>query len=661
MGYGCPTTGSCSTSNFFSQIDSGAWVLRYHYERANGNTTWWNNGGYTCGNPSIFYNPGLNPGQNITFIDEDGVPYKNLYLSNAATASFYCYTPHTYNNPSGLYGLPISGTTGRYYSGSYNFVINFERWFGSSQSSPAFKSSSNSTIYFSINGYKLVVPQMAVLQDHGISPESIQTVSQSIADSIPAPPIESGISTTLGHIVKTTSDSDADGGSIYVISVGKRYQLSSMEQFNKFGFSEANISYLPYDYVTGIKSGGILSNYVTTPQTAVFEVDNSKKRLIFEYSSFIQRNPSGSSSMLSYYLADSIPSGKPISDRPILFKYNNSSLVYIYNNSNYYPVNTYDAFSCWGLNTGRIPLYAPILNGYVEPIVPSNEINCVVKGPTLNDTSIISRGKRLSVPESYELFLTAPYFSDIYALSNQINPSGGILRKYIKSSDSAPIWLIETGQKRIIPSYSSFKKLVPDGSSFDTLSPSVVSSIDTGAMKLAEGSIVKSNTSPAVNIIIGNQRLLYGYNEFVGYRNSWANIETYPAATLDAAYPSAPTMINKYLLDRVTDKVYLVDPNGCFLLSNSLLTDFGKNKTDLSISQGYEASSFTSLNVSTCLNGSTFVKQPGQSTVYWISGGTKHLISKWTTLVQKAGTNNPYVITVAPEVLNDLVTGDPLN
>lgn len=135
MGYGCPTSGSCSDgSNFFYQVDNGVWALRYHYERAKGNLNWWSpSTSWVCGTEKAYYKPNLYPGQNVQFYDEDGVHYRTLFLSNAASSALYCYTPHTYNNPQGLYGLPIYGTTGRYYTGSYNFVYWFDAWFGSTQ------------------------------------------------------------------------------------------------------------------------------------------------------------------------------------------------------------------------------------------------------------------------------------------------------------------------------------------------------------------------------------------------------------------------------------------------------------------------------------------------------------------------------------------------
>lgn len=132
MGYGCPTTGGCGASNFFYQIDSGVWVLRYHYERANGNMTWWNTStSWTCGTEKNFYKPSLYPNQNVRFYDGNGVHYRTYFIANAATSSMYCYTPHAYNNPQGLYSRAPYGTVGQYYSGSYNFVNFFEQWFGS--------------------------------------------------------------------------------------------------------------------------------------------------------------------------------------------------------------------------------------------------------------------------------------------------------------------------------------------------------------------------------------------------------------------------------------------------------------------------------------------------------------------------------------------------
>jgi len=120
MGYACPTSGSCSSSSSFPyQIDSGTWALRLHYERARGNMSWWyTSTSWVCGSAKSLYSPSLYPGRDVKFYDTNGVHYATVYIQNPATSSMYCYTPHTYNNPGGLYGRSAYGTTGLYYSGS---------------------------------------------------------------------------------------------------------------------------------------------------------------------------------------------------------------------------------------------------------------------------------------------------------------------------------------------------------------------------------------------------------------------------------------------------------------------------------------------------------------------------------------------------------------
>ncbi|HUC88268.1 MAG TPA: hypothetical protein VMR95_03925 [Candidatus Binatia bacterium] len=109
---------------FFTQVDNGAWQLEFNYQRANGNSSWWNSSlPYRCGSAqSGFYNNGLIPGNTVTFNDSGGLA-ETVTIANAATASLYCYTPYV-----GPYSV-----TG--YSGSYNFVYYYQLWFGSTEAS----------------------------------------------------------------------------------------------------------------------------------------------------------------------------------------------------------------------------------------------------------------------------------------------------------------------------------------------------------------------------------------------------------------------------------------------------------------------------------------------------------------------------------------------
>lgn len=134
MGYGCPDSTGCSGFvGFFNQVDWGTWQLRANMETMGGNT-YMGVSNYPCGGATRYYSTGLYPGRRVTFKDNNGVGFRTIKIVNAATASLYCYTPHTFNNPRGLYNLPRWGNKGQYFSGSYNFVTHYKRWWGSTVS-----------------------------------------------------------------------------------------------------------------------------------------------------------------------------------------------------------------------------------------------------------------------------------------------------------------------------------------------------------------------------------------------------------------------------------------------------------------------------------------------------------------------------------------------
>ncbi|MFH1909720.1 MAG: hypothetical protein ABIJ72_00800, partial [bacterium] len=84
MGYACPDSGSCNPSylGFTKQVESGAWQLRYNYERAQGK-------GFSD----------YQVGQSFNYDGDIGT------FSNRATASLYRYTPHVYNGNYNFWNL----------------------------------------------------------------------------------------------------------------------------------------------------------------------------------------------------------------------------------------------------------------------------------------------------------------------------------------------------------------------------------------------------------------------------------------------------------------------------------------------------------------------------------------------------------------------------
>lgn len=84
MGYGCPDSGGCDAkyNGFTNQVEWAAWQLRYNYEAAGQDASWWNS------HYSTHYYVGYSRSHNW-----NGTYYVVTY-KNKATAALYRYTPH---------------------------------------------------------------------------------------------------------------------------------------------------------------------------------------------------------------------------------------------------------------------------------------------------------------------------------------------------------------------------------------------------------------------------------------------------------------------------------------------------------------------------------------------------------------------------------------
>lgn len=641
-GYGCPDTAPCDSQYYglTNQLDWSGFMFR---SILNNDPNWYTP--YILGNNYIQWNPNKACGGST------------VYIENRSTQALYNYTPYQPNQAALNAGYGGGDDCSAH--GNRNFYLYFKDWFGYNAGPAAFTVPGSSVIYMPVNGYKLAVPYMAAMQDYGISAEAVQAVSQSYADSIPLPP--AGISTSISHVIKSPYDTDEDGGSIYLVSRGKRYQFQSMQQFYDFGFKESDISYLPLSYVFSMRSNGMLPNFVTSPYGSVFKVDNGKKRAIFEYSTYISQNPSDTVAQLSYFLADKIPSGTPITDRPVMVQYPNSSAVTLYQNDTYYDIPDYNVFSCWNLNNPSfVPVYRIAQGDYIAPITSQSTLSCIVNDG--NSTQAVSGNIRYSIPGSYGIPTPPPLSADLSALLHRIPLRSSDLKQYVKANDSAGIWYIYNGARRIIPSYTAFTLLGLNDSSIDTVSPSILNSLAPAGLKLADGLLVKTPDSAAVYVISQNQRIAYASSDlFSGYGNSWNAIETYPATALDQYYPYSSNNVASILVNKNTNQTYLINASTCYNLSTAVLTAMGKNAATLSASQPFEASIFKNFSAGSCKPGTLFLKDSNSSLVYWIDGSQKHPLYTYSAMLAKNNGQPPVVMNGDSLLLNSISTGQGYN
>jgi hypothetical protein len=640
MGYACPDAGGCGgVSGFFNQVDNGTWQFRTDFELGLGYNWWgYTPASYPCNGATRYYSAALKPGNTVTFYDEGGAAYSTITIPNMSTATFYCYTPHVYYPGK--------------YSGSYWFVYYFSQWFGSNVAPYAFKGASSSTIYFYINGTKVAVPAMGIIQDYGVNPAAIHTLDQSTVDSIPAP--TDGSSASLNYLVKSPSDSDADGGSIYLVTVGKRYQFQTFSQFSSdYGLTGSNISYEPLSFIQSIPNGGSLSSFISSPYGSVFQMLGGQKHLIFDYATYIGLNPSDQLTPASYFAVNQSQSGNPLSNRDILVKYSSGEAVNLFLNGNYYGIPTLDAYNCWGFSAAlNTPVFRLPDNSYVPAITPSYSLSCLVGNGT--SSSLLSRNARYSLPSTYGISAPQTDNVDVQNLANRIPSTASPLKQYIKSNTSAAVWYLNGGSRSTVPTLANFNLLNLSGSDIDTIDSSALSSITAAGIKLGNGKAVKADNSDAVYMIQGNARAAYSsIDDFLAYRDNWSDIETYPAAVLDSYYPYTGTSVKKYLLDSSTNKTYLIDNVNCYYLTTSQLASYNNPASQPYASQR--------INVNNCRPASLYVKSTDSPAVYKISSGNKQAFTTWDALTRDSGTNNPYIITLTPSTMATFTTGSNLN
>lgn len=639
-GYGCPDTAPCDAQyyGFYNQVTNAAAA----FKRYAANPQSYRYKAYQ--NNAILYNPDSTCGSS------------SVYLQNQATTGLYVYTPYQPNQAalSNLYG---TGDDCSAY-GNRNFWRIYSDWFGTLTGPAAFTVQGSNKIYVPIGQYKYLVPYAAAMQDYGISWEAVQTVGQQYVDAIPSPPPSTGLSSSISHVIKSPDDADADGGSLYLISRGKRYQFQSMQQFYDFGFTESDISYLPLVNILDFFSSGALPNFITSPYGSVFKIINGQKRIIFEYTTYIRLNPSDTVAALSYYLTDKIASGTPITDRPILLKYSSGDSLLYYSQDNYAAIPTYELYQCAGFETtNKTPVFRLAQNSYIANVTNPEVLSCTTN---LNGTTyMLNYGYKSEV--SSTILPTSGAASALQAQIISSTPNASRpLSSYVKISGDAGVWYLSGGKRRVIPTYNTFRMMGISDTNIDTVQTSNLEGFAYDGFQLAYGQIVKDTSSAAVYVSSSNHRYSFPTSDlFLAYKNSWGGIDTLDSTTLGTNYP-VDGIVSPIIANKSTHIAYAVATNGCFLLSTDTLAAFGKTQTALETSQPYNSDIFTSVDFAKCKSGTNFIKIAGQSVVYWMSDGTRYPLATYSAMLRKNSGTEPVVMTLDSYYVNSLSTGSPV-
>lgn len=613
-GYGCPDTAPCDAEyyGFFNQVYSAARQFK-KYSRDAANYS------HKSGRDNF-----------VRFNPNSACGGSTVYIRNQATAGLYNYTPYQ-PNASALNNLYGSGDgCGAY--GNRNFWRMYNDWFGSTFGA-MIRTESSGALYYSDGSKRFSMPSMELASQFGLGLSDVRFVSDFEMNSIPI--ASTPFSNTLGDIVKSESDSDADGGALYLISDSKRIPIASMSQFSEFGFNTGMIKYLPLSIIERVpQAPNALSYFVKSSDNAILKVESNKLRTIFELSKLNELNPGGNITSLSQFTFSKWGFGTPLVDGDYVVSGPQGALRQ-YNGNQYFNIPYLNIYDCWNLSTVKtfkVATFA-VVNG-----TSKGNLTCIAQNSGSNGFTI-NKTYRTQLASTSGLPVVNP--SD--ALINRLPVSS--LKPVVRGAHN-DLFVLENNKRRPIPSLSVYAELGFGSNSVSTMSDSALKAFPIGAKKLSIGTIMKEPGGALSVVTSDTSRLMIPTMQQYDYFNFSANPSVSAGSLEQTAYPSAGNL-NYYI--KVGSNLYLVDEKVHYLIDPSLDTHFGVNRASLPNSSSRLLSKTLSWDLS------RFIKSKNNSAVYYVENGSKRPISSWQRVQELGGANS--IVTLSGYRVNSLPTG----
>lgn len=615
-GYGCPDTAPCDSEyyGFFNQVYNAARI----YKKYARDTSQYN---YRVGrNNNILYNPNSSCGNS------------SVFLQNQSTTGLYIYTPYQPNKAAldNLYG---SGDTCSAY-GNRNFWRMFNDWFGSTHGA-LIRTPTSGALYYTDGQRKFIVPSLNLASQYGLGINDVRYVSQEEMDATPL--ASTPLSSSIGTVVKSDNDSDADGAALYLVNNRNRIPISSMEQFSNFGFTTEMIRYLPLSTIERLSlSQSNLSDYVQGPDMSLYKIENGKKRIIFELSKYIQLNPGGNLTPLTTITLYNWDYAPPVVDGDYNLIESNGT-VRVYRDSSFHVIPSLEVYECLqlsSLKTFRIWTHK-MANG-----TSNGNLSCLVEDSVAN-ISLMAGARRYPISSSLNLpARTRPSDAFINRLSTSSTPA------VLKANGQSELSVIESNVIRPIPSMKVFEQLGYDGSSIQTVPAGTYKSLNKGAKKLSLSTLVLEPNG-TISVISGVSSRLHitSAQQFEYFGFSWKSLIKSTPTDL-SAYASAGTLPN-YV--RSSGELYLIDEKVRYVFDPSIDVHFGLDRnTILDVNQ-------TIIDKTLPWSMTRFIKNRTNGTVYYMENGQKRPITSWQRVEELGGANS--IVILSDKFVASITTG----
>lgn len=612
-GYACPDTAACDPAfaGFFGQVYKAAWQYKYYAKYSD----------------SYSYRPYRN--NSILWSPTTSCGRSNVTIENQSTASLYIYTPYRPNQAAlnNLYGTGDSCSA----YGNRNFWRIFSDWFGIDNKA-LIRTASSGDLYYSTGQYKYRVTSMDVAAEYGFSTSDVAFVSQSTLDSIQNAPNNP----TLNYIVKSDSDSDDDGGNIYLVTGRQRHLITSMEQFANFGLSTNNLTQLPYYSLVRLPLAGNLSNFVYDSTGFVYKVENGTKSGIFQGTLFNQLNPSGQASRLSDFALSNLRTITPLISGVVTLQDSNGALWSATSSGwNYIP--SMNVAQCIGAASNIIRV-TPTQAAQGTRL---DNASCVAKKEGDQTLYLLDGPNKYPVVSEWGITNAATLDASVLNSKQTINLSANSV---FKDSGSGSLYLLQNNKKRYIGDMLAVQQRGQQDS-IKTVSTPFLSELADGPEVYSTGTSV-IDTSGNIFIIHNNQKLYvqsmailraYGYSSssFVRLNDS----------TL-SAYPTAGNLEQKSVIG---SNKFLFDKSIGWSIPDTLLSAYGMTGT----LPTYDASVARYANPK---QPTRYIKSDSSAQLYYLDNGTKRPVYSWDAFVGLGG-NNQNITEYSSTTLNQFPTG----
>ena len=618
MGYGCPDTAPCDAEyyGFYNQMYNAARQFRsyanypseYRYKAQNTNY--------------VLYNPNASCGGT------------NVYIESQATAGLYNYTPYQ-PNAAALNNLYGSGDSCSAY-GNRNFWRIYNDWFGST-SAPLVRTPDSPTLYYSDGSSRYRVGSMSMVAEYGLGVGDVRIIPQSEMDVLPL----AGAPSTpdLKLMVKSNSDSDQDGGTLYLISQGKRYPVVSMEQFADFGYQVSDIGYLPYSELSRMPLASNLNNFVQSSNGFVYKVSAGKKQGIFDNSTLLRLNNGGPVTPANDFVLSNLQVGQAILEGNLVMRGPDGKLWLVDGGKwRYVPsIAVYDCLNLKSLTMIEFN-YSQTIEG-----TPDSDASCLMQ--TSGGTKYLANGgQKLVNQPSFNISTGFNTLSDEFINRfSTITPSS----QNAYRMSSGELYIISGGKKHYIVSMESFRA---NGLSENSIlySDGLLKTIETGSYKLDTGMVVRDEQH-RLYVITDNTRLYITSMEvFYGYGFAVNSIISLPAS----AFSEYSENGNLQSLAR-TPGANLFDKNTAWTISQDLHTHYGVGQS----TPTYPAS--ITGRVGYVKPATRFIKSTSSAMVYYLENAVKRPVYNWSTVLSLGG-NSESIMVLSDGTASLFPTGQPM-